>query len=70
MYKFTSRKFILAGISFLTVLLTRAFSVELPKELELALISVVVIWIGGESYIDSKAVYVDDLPEEEIDITQ
>ena len=44
----------MAVVAFITVLATRIFGVELPKELELALISVVVVWIAGESLIDAR----------------
>jgi len=54
--KLKSRKFILALIAILLILLDRIFGLDLPTELELGLVAVILAYIGGESWIDKKKV--------------
>lgn len=58
--KLKSRKFILAAVSMILILADRVFSLDLPTELELALVAVIIAYIGGETLIDKKRVEVEE----------
>jgi hypothetical protein len=66
--KLSSRKFLFALIAFLVVLLCRAFTVELPKDLEVALIGIVITYLLAEGYIDSKRVEIEEETKRDVEL--
>lgn len=66
--KLQSRKFIFALVAFLVVLLCRAFTVNLPEELEIALIGVVITYLLAEGYIDGKRIELEEETKGDVEL--
>ena len=52
--KLLSRKFLIAVVAAVVLVLTEGMGIELDKETIMAFAAIVITWILGESYIDSK----------------
>ena len=58
--KLKSRKWQLAAIAMLLIILNGILNLNMPMALELALVGVIIAYIGGESWIDKKRVEVEE----------